>query len=210
MATPLQKFNGKNFYNNEIIIDYKSKRVDFVPLLPPHKDGSKNHWWMFQYYQQFRLNITVLFIVLLFWIFAFDMLTVYAMGSRHIPVGVPFWLLVGALVLPYIIALLFFVPAFRNNILPKLYPIIVELRHALLFQSKSKKYVFEPQHLHNKKELVLPFINQFVKYEASEDMSDQLERFEVRGKSKFDTGQWEAVWTFKEVPSSGELKVHIF
>jgi len=32
MATQLQKFNGNNILNNEIIIDYKTKKVKFTPV----------------------------------------------------------------------------------------------------------------------------------------------------------------------------------
>lgn len=199
-----EKFNGQNFHNNAVDVDFVRRTVHFKPL----KDMG--------FFAHYFLYLTVLWIV--FFIFSAYVLgvlsIVYIIFFPKIFVSWQFGL-VGffiLLVIPSFVALfysfMFFDPVWRVNVFPKANYHWHTLISSLCFGfDKEKLLTVNPDAVIDKRFFLPYFDNVGLDYEASGDFSRFLLRIRIINLFEIDTGDWFCVFEFSEQPVHGSLKL---
>ena len=214
MATQLQKYNGKNILNNEITINYKTKKVNFTPV-----KENFNIERSYITHVMFSVLAPSLFISFLFWhiyhIDSLDLLSRYAILSTKsfinyfIASTIPFYI-TALITLPLLIQIKLQMrnQKWRHEIFPKInvsiHQWIMKLFSLGLAKTNKRIYKDKLGTTIIKKE----FRNVFLDYKATEDYHTFLEKIKISsnqhaGKSR----DWFLEFIFKKEPQKGHLTI---
>jgi len=207
MATQLQKFsskttkfNGNNSNNNEVRVDFENKSVVFNPV--------DSHSIFYTCYDTFTTMSHVLMICSL-WV-TVPLFIKYEANA-----------ILGGVLFAYSIGTIFaFFPlskTYRANWYPKMNGYMMELLCLATLMPRTW-HTIKPENIDSSCIVTLPkFKNVFLKYEVTEDFSEQLKMIDIRVVKQLNKFQkisghnaWVCEFIFKKKPTSGYLKVKYY
>jgi len=206
MATQLQKYSGKNISNNEVTVDFTTKEVKFKPLQNGKKKRSKfgeilnSGGVLYTYLLAIQTYIGLFIIPTM-------ILLDYIDGWTHrIQFMYAFTVyLVGTLALVNTYPLLVFIPRFRDRCYPKAMAHMMMVIRYFKNKTMTDKYIFS--HIDCSNQIEIDFDNVYLEYKVTGDLSDALQRIEVRSISTYDTGIWKARFIFGRSAVDGDLEI---
>lgn len=192
-ATQSQKFNGNNNLNNKVTVDYNKKTVDFEPLLVEST------------FYMFFISWLGAFLVAIYGV-TLSALIVAPFAQYY--VGTTEHLVILAYILIILLSLLctafYFNKRFVKEVFPKFNYGNVQVGS---FFCALKKRTIEPEAVVNNTVVIPSFKNVYIGYETSGDFDKYLEKVEIKNIFKEDAFLWFVVFTFKETPKNGVIKV---
>ena len=193
MATQSQKFNGKNFYNNCVTLDFENKKCGFVPI----KDKS-----FISYYFQFLLSLYVRLTILSIIVFLFAAAIINFMGGIEINNNMLLFLI---LTPSFLVALptsfLFFNKQFREHDYPSFNYHLLKLLH------KTKKKKINNKCLVNRKFIIPRFFNVCVKYNLYGEFANLIKKIDIQNIYENEPDEWFAVFEFYKTPKNGYMEL---
>jgi len=200
MVTQLQKYNGKNNFNNKVVVDYINKTVDFEIV-----KGNMNK---FTSYYTLWYNY---FIIYLIWCFV-----IYIIGIVlfKLPVSVSYFVINAGLVFlgipTFLCAMLFLLTCINKEWFPKInYILVAYLKHL----TYKPIYVVNEKinlDLLEKNYYETPvFENVFLEYITEGEVSELLSKVEILPCFVDNPYKWVARVHFKRKPTNkdGTLKI---
>jgi len=193
MVIQLQKYNGRNIYNNKIDIDFEKKKVGFVPI----KDKSE-----LSYYRIFFLNLFFVFLIISAVINIGMFIILESLGIVLNSFLAAIHIIIVAVSLAFPTSLLFWNKEFKHNHYP-----IFNKRLLLLLGSKKKEKEVEPHSIIDNKFIIPYFDNTVLQYELFGDFAEQIKRIQVKNIFKKDPYRWYALFEFKKTPINGRMNL---
>lgn len=187
MVILLQKFNGKNCYNNCIHINFKKKTVDFKPI----KDISIIYiWYAFFMGLMVRYILIAVALAMLLEVIIFTPFEISVSGMYLIPIS-GFSILTS-----FITSLIFFSKDWRTNYYPK-------FNGSLRI---GKSFYVNPESIINNVFVLPQFENIKLTYEVTEDFAKYIKDIKVTNIYKNYSADWLCAFVFKKTPNRGYMK----
>lgn len=208
MATQLQKFNGKNLYNNRVYVDFRKKKVEFEPVIVNKQtQRSLRREFILQH----------LAVAYIFFLFSYAIYLGIA--------GTIAYFIQGAFeVEPYTVKTLAIMNvcatllAFGNMLdnsmkrikdqFPHRNAQIAEFAHriqTLGLTSKYKRLKVNKEAIINNMFIIPKFSNVVLEYKATGDFAKQIKNIKILNHYKNDAYKFLAVIQFKKKPQNGNL-----
>ena len=185
METPLQKFNGENFYNNAITVDFEKRNVEFVPIVKGR---------LFSYYFDFLISLVYATIIpFVAGCFTIRLLEIFSKTNTHATIIFT----CGWLVVMFITSLIYFNKNWRNKNSAK-------FMFETAFFLKHKRTV-TPDMINNKS-FMFPFKNVGLEYRLYGDFT-KIRKIYIKNPFPNDMYTWLCCFEFKKQPKIGEMKL---
>ena len=203
METRLQKYNGRNVYNNRVFVNFKDKKVDFVPIKETHV-GFYRRYYVFFMSMFTRLMLITMFISLVVF---FPYLMFYEEEALAL---LPMIL---TLVIPFGIAfpfsLLYFDKKWRENKFPEFnYKMLGTLKTVFKMESAVRKKTVKPDAIVNNQFVIRQFSNVSLRYKVFDDFANYLKSIEINNIFDKKDTDWYAIFTFNKQPKHGYMSLY--
>lgn len=195
MGIPKQKYNGRNPYNNRVIVDFDNRFVKFKPV------GKTS---IINQYIEWLYCVFILFIM--YWVPFFFVLVILK-ESKLIPTiaGKLFTFLM-LFLFPVIISLFYANKTWRHDKFPEAN---YHINHFFkrLFGKKDKTLTINKENLRDQQFVIPYFKNIMLEYKATGDFAKNLKRIEVKNIFKEDPYKWFVIFMFNGKCKKGNVKV---
>ena len=185
------EFNGNNYYDNRIVIDYVKKKVFFTPVSIKH--------FMF-YYMMFLFNCIAFLMnwaLLPFLAFVMILVKVEYMTSLDATSLFNFTLIVFSFGV-FLMSTSFLIPYWRKN----WYPIFMS---NVFLASYRKKKIITPEQMQFKNKVIIPrFKNIGLSYELYGDFKD-IKRITIKEIFEKDPYNWSCLFLFNRNIKKGKM-----
>ena len=195
------EFNGRNFHNNAIKVDFVSQTVNFTPV---PADGFVATF--------FLLWFSLLFNSALLLIYCMSMVLVIGLTFLNFSMDAVALCLLGIICFPILVAsffsLAFFIPSWRESKFPEFNAWMSLMTSKLLCQGDSKVFkTINSEAIVDNMFFVPVCSNVVFSYEAIKDFSLYLDSIQVLNRFVGDDGDWFIVIKWSEKPVEGYMKI---
>ena len=210
-----QKFNGRNIQNNEVVVDYKTHDVSFVPIYE-----SVNINKLYLRNVCYALAVPTLVLIAFLWVAMFGvpqnpvekgsmMYTVYLYEVATIYLTAIFGLVLVCILVKFQVKGQLKNQEWRENKFPDMNVSMHNFTHRVASCGLSNgvnKRVYKDDLKSDV--IVKEFRNVMLDYEATGDYRDFLERVEIKSQESGKKWKdWLLYFRFSQVPKVGELKI---
>lgn len=179
----LQTYNGDNYHNNNVVVDYIKKSVSFEPIIAGN---------LIKYYWDFVLPLIIKTIAITFIL----MLPVFVISDRF-PVEVFFP--------TFLFSLVFSLNFFRKNWRKNWYPKFQASFYTMMGDRKFKKV--NPEALINNQFIIPCFSNIMLEYKAYGDFALYLKKIEIKNLYQDDSYNFFCFFSFTKKVTDGDLMI---
>jgi len=220
METQLQKstseatrFNGNNFCDNEVIVDFENKKVDFTPV----DEVTPFDVWFGSLFS----TIVVLGHILIWGLFFLTITIggIYKIFGYNFLIVITYFtsFMIGSGIFVVFVSWVFCTKVYRLKIFPKYNAMTSEIMTWLILNPSLWKTYREVSD--NNTIIFDDFKNIYMKYEVTEDFAKYISRIEItapfkeiplEGKKRKKPRYWMCKFIFKQKPLKGYLKVKYY
>lgn len=211
MATQLQKYNGRNIYNNAVTIDFKKQKVEFNPIKVRERTIRKIKETYLTTHLIMGLIILIYSSVIIIFI---GNTIIEESGTTYIYAQAILSYIIITHILATIIATITTTyKSFktmketfpkRNKDLLLIHEKIVTLG---LTKSKLKKKVINPEAIVNNQWIIPEFDNICLEYQATKEFAKNLKGIKIINHYQDKDYPWLAVFQFTKKPKNGKLSI---
>lgn len=199
METQKQRYNGNNFYNNRVHIDYKKQTVFFQPVI----DGG-----IIKYYIGFLIHSVMMVVILIIIPITVAEVITGVITDQPASFQVSADIIKPMLIASAIISLQYFNRNWRNKYYPEYNFHTSKLMKYFILQFKAVKYKhINPNvtRLFNNRYIVPYFSNTTLKYKVTGDYKKFLNSITIENYFTDDPYKWFCVFQFSQKPREGDM-----
>ena len=200
----MNKFNGKNSYNNRVHVDYRRKYVHFKPI--------KGDWTEASPYRMFWVQITSFFILTSLPTFLITIIILRIMGCGFdIIQGVILVWYGFCMLSAWFVSLIYMNKKWRETEFPKFnYFILNKVRRITKLNKKSTKIkIIKPDNVINNKIFIPHFNNVMFSYRTVGDFS-KIKNIDIINTFDDDPMNWYCQIEFIKRPKKGFMELRYF
>lgn len=203
MGIPTQKYNGKNSYNNKVVVNYLDKTVKFKPV--KGRMSSSSNYMAACYTAQIILG-KILLIIFIFGLLGTIFLNGFELPANPRPLGQIALVYIGIYgVSPYVLALLFLIKRMRASI-GRINAHLTVIQSVFVFKyNPIITGTVNPELFKGKRYIIPEFKNILLEYKLTGEYAKYIKNVKVVNKYVENPYLWEAHFDWTRRPRNGQF-----